>query len=606
MASGTLPTPEDASISVRRVLALLLRFSFRAEPTRTAFYLALTTVGTIAAAGQALFMKFLIDSIIAGSPGQVWLWVGLTASVVAFVQLLSLASVIVRLRVSERVQLLLDEELMNLTTGLPGLEHHERPEFADQLTRLREQRSRLIGALGFLVNAISTLVSAVASAGLLLSVHPVVALFPLASLVTLKFEGISERRRQAAWAATSERYRISSHLFELATTAGPAKELRVFGIGPEVVRRHGELSDELRLEMNRESHRASALNVLGWLIFSAAFVGSLVFLVREVVAGRSTPGDLLLLLALGARANTLAAGLVSQVRNTNQNVDVVKRYLWFLDYAAERHRAPGNLPAPGHLEHGIDFESVAFAYPGTQTEVLRDVNLHIPARATVALVGDNGAGKTTLVKLLCGFYSPDEGRILVDGIDLSEFDPEGFRRVMAAGFQDFVKFEFLAQEAVGVGELSLIGDPEAVEGALARAGATDVAADLPEGLQTQLGRSFEGGAELSGGQWQKLALGRAMMRVTPLLLVLDEPTAALDAETEHTLFERYSAAAQRAQSANGGITLLVSHRFSTVRMADLIAVVGDGTVLEVGSHEELMTLGGRYAELYSLQAKAYS
>ena len=222
----------------------------------------------------------------------------------------------------------------------------------------------------------------------------------------------------------------------------------------------------------------------------------------------------------------------------------------------------------------------------------------------MALVGENGAGKTTLVKLLARFYEPSAGRILVDGVDLRQLDPAAWRGRLSAAFQDFQRFEFRLREAVGVGDLPAIADDRAVRAALARAGADALASALPAGLETQLGRGWPGGVDLSGGQWQVLALGRALLREAPLLLVFDEPTATLDAPTEHALVERLVAAA-RAGETRGTVTLVVSHRFSTVRMADRIVVLDAGRVRESGSHEALMAAGGLYAELYELQARAY-
>jgi ATP-binding cassette subfamily B protein len=270
-------------------------------------------------------------------------------------------------------------------------------------------------------------------------------------------------------------------------------------------------------------------------------------------------------------------------------------------------------PVPQRLERGITLEAVSFVYPGTGKPVLEGVDLHLPAGSTAALVGENGAGKTTLVKLLCGMYVPSDGRVLVDGVDLRRLDVAEWRARTSAGFQDFARFMFLVRESVGVGDVRRVEDTGAVAAALERAHASDVVGQLPYGLETQLGRYFRAGVgqaaaaglALSDGQWQKLALGRAMMREAPLLLVLDEPTAALDAPSEHALFERYAGAALRTAAANGGITVLVSHRFSTVRMADLIVVMEKGRVVATGSHAELMQRSGLYAELYELQARAY-
>jgi ATP-binding cassette, subfamily B, bacterial len=233
------------------------------------------------------------------------------------------------------------------------------------------------------------------------------------------------------------------------------------------------------------------------------------------------------------------------------------------------------------------------------------VTLTLPAGATVAIVGDNGAGKTTLVNLLAGLCHPTAGRILVDGTDLAELDPETWRQRVSAGFQDHARFEFSAQRAVGLGRLAELDDAAAATAALRRAGAGELPERLPAGLQTQLGPGWPAGVDLSGGQWQKLAVARAMMRPDPLLLLLDEPTAAIDAETEHELFARWTLAVSSIRERSGAITVLVSHRLSAVAMADLIVVLQAGQVHEIGSHAELIAAGGRYAELFDLQARGY-
>jgi ATP-binding cassette, subfamily B, bacterial len=261
------------------------------------------------------------------------------------------------------------------------------------------------------------------------------------------------------------------------------------------------------------------------------------------------------------------------------------------------------------LVDGIRLEHLSFAYPGTARRVLEDVNLDLKRGSVVAIVGENGAGKSTLVKLLARLYQPDEGRILVDGVDLARIPVDDWRSRMAGAFQDFFRFEFRARHTVGLGDVPRIDDEPAVNAAVERAGADDVILRLAAGLETQLGPIWPGGVEVSFGQWQKLALARGFMRDRPLLLVLDEPTAALDAETEHALFERYAAAARierlEGNSSRSQITILISHRFSTVRMADQIVVLDGAHVSEVGTHEALMAKRGQYAELYAIQAAAY-
>jgi ATP-binding cassette subfamily B protein len=319
---------------------------------------------------------------------------------------------------------------------------------------------------------------------------------------------------------------------------------------------------------------------------------------------RAGPGAVLLVLAAGARLSAYIGATVGEIGFLRGFwADGARRLAWLEDYAASLV-ATADRPPPSRLDKGIRLEGVSFAYPGTGKLVLDGVDLDLPAGSVVALVGENGAGKTTLVKLLAKLYEPTAGRILVDDVSLARVRADEWRRRLAGAFQDFFRFELPARQSVGVGDVPRIDDERAVGEAVARAGADDVVARLPGGLATQLGPTWPGGVEVSFGQWQKIALARGFMRDRPLLLVLDEPTAALDAETEHALFERYAAAARGAGKGDG-ITILVSHRFSTVRMADLIVVLEGSKVAQVGSHAELMARGGPYAELYGIQAAAY-
>jgi ATP-binding cassette subfamily B protein len=315
-------------------------------------------------------------------------------------------------------------------------------------------------------------------------------------------------------------------------------------------------------------------------------------------------GDVLLTLAAGARLSFYVSATVGEVGFLRGVwMDAAQRLAWLENYAAAA-LGTGTHRAPEALRDGISLEHVSFAYPGTHKLVLDDITLTLPAGAVVAIVGENGAGKSTLVKLLAKMYEPTGGRICVDRTDLAQIDTLSWRARMAGAFQDFFRFEFKARHAVGLGDQPRLDDEGAVRTAVRRAGAGDVVDRLPAGLDTQLGPTWPGGVDVSFGQWQKLALARGFMRDRSLLLVLDEPTAALDAETEHALFQRY-AASLRELGGNGRITILVSHRFSTVRMADRIVVLDGARMAESGTHEELMARQGQYAQLYAIQATAY-
>lgn len=473
---------------------------------------------------------------------------------------------------------------------------------------LREQRIFLSQALMSTLGGVQVAIRGLAVAALLVTVHPALILLPAFGISLVFCTRKADRLREASLEATADLARRGTHIFELATSARTAKELHIFGLGNELLARHARLRQALDTARLQAMLRGAGIQALGWLGFVTGYVAAIAFVAWLVIQGRSTPGEMIMALGLATQSYGLLQGGLAIFGWMLLSLGAVRHYLWLRAYAGGRGSAASDGPhpsVPSQLSHGIDFEHVSFRYPDTERDILTDVTLHIPAGSTVAIVGDNGAGKSTLVKLLSRFYEPTEGRILIDRIELRGLDIEEWRLHLSAAFQDFARFEFVAQEAVGVGDLCRIEDPVAVQEALERAGADDLLATLPMGSRTQLGGGWESGVELSGGQWQKFALGRAMMREHPLVLILDEPTASLDPQAEHDLFQRHVHAARRASERSGAIAVLVSHRFSTVRMADMIVVIEGGRVREVGSHEELHGAGGLYAELYELQARAY-
>jgi ABC-type multidrug transport system fused ATPase/permease subunit len=584
----------------------ILSIALRADPWRSTAMLALTLGNGLTTALAAYSFKLVVDAIAGADAHDLVVACAITALAGGVRSYSSLYGFLIRQRVTESTQLAIDLRLMELTTGIAGMEHHERADYVDQLTRLRERRSQLSNTIGALMNAISVISETTGTIGVLASVHPIMFALPLAGIPSFFLEGKAERIRRVAWESTTERYRAMRHLFQLGTSPAPGKELRIFGLGALLRDRHRDGMWSNAEAMTTANWKAAVLAATGWLLFAAAFFGCLLVVAHRVIAGDAGPGDIAMVLALGSQMNAQVAALAGTVSWLLQTLDVVRRYLWLEDHAAAAAAPPHSPQAlPASIRDGIRFEHVEFTYPGTERPILSGVDLHLPAGSTVAVVGDNGAGKSTLVKLLCRFYEPTSGRISIDGVPLEDIDVATWRSALSAGFQDFARPELSAGRSVGIGDLERLDDDATIGGALDRASATDVVDQLADGLGTQLGKTFGDGVELSGGQWQKLALGRAMMRVAPLLLVLDEPTAAIDAETEHALFERFTGAAKTAALINGAITVLVSHRFSTVRMADLIVVVDGGGICEVGSHDELMARGGLYAELFELQASGY-
>jgi ATP-binding cassette subfamily B protein len=579
----------------------MLKLGYRAEPRLLTSSLLMTLFTALPDALIALWLKLLADGMQSGRQSAVLvaaLGIGVSATLTWYLKV-----VLDRMqrRFRDRLSIALEAHVAQLQASIATIEHQERPELLDRLSVLRDQVFALEHLFSSLFSTFGWVLRLAASVLLLASIHPALGLLVVFALPTLAVASWRPAVERAIEERSASHGRLARHLFLLGTQAAPGKELRTSGTGAWLFQQRRAAWERWYGPVSHARTASALWHALAWALFGAAFVAGVVFVAVRL---HGSAGQVLLVLVAGGRLSQYVGAVVGELGFLRGIwLDSARRLMWLEDYARASNRH-ANAPVPVRLERGIRFEDVSFRYPGTERLVLDAVTLELPAGSVVAVVGENGAGKSTLVKLLCGMYAPSSGRIAVDGVDLATLPSVRWRERLAGAFQDFFRFEFQAQRSVGLGELARADERLAVQTAVDRAGAQDVIARLADGFDTQLGPTWDAGAELSFGQWQKLALARGLMRDAPLLLVLDEPTAALDAETEHALFERFAAAA-REHADNGRITILVSHRFSTVRMADRIIVLDGARVVEIGGHDELIAKQGPYAELFAIQAAAF-
>jgi ATP-binding cassette, subfamily B, bacterial len=591
-------------VSTLRNLWLPLGAAFRLD-RRAALLAFLEVLGAILTNLLPLAFGLMVTGVATRSQSTLVAGAGLAAIAFGVVPVFTTVGVEARLRLNESVGHEFDRRVAELMAAVPTLDHLESPAFRDQAQIVHERQGALGGAYNSLVNAIRnlmmplvTLVVAIGADARLLWLLPA----SLPSLLLGRWLVTWDRRAEEDGA---EPGRLTQHLVGLAVQPDAASELRVLGA-------RGVVADKLHASGAawRGPHvRADVLKNLAatgcGLLYLVAAGTVLALIARDAADGRVPVGAVATSVLVIGQLQNVVASLRFSFQMLAQVVRTVGRYRRLEDGVSAAQAAEGTGTPPGSLHRGISLRGLGFTYPGQDVPSLTDVDLDLPAGSVVAIVGENGAGKSTLVKLLTGLYRPTRGRVLVDDVDLATISGSAWRARCAGAFQDHVHLELVAREAVTTGDLPALDSDERAFQALDEAAARDVLVALPSGLTTQLGSSWDDGTELSGGQWQRLAIARGMMRGDPLLLVLDEPTSALDAATEHALFEGYADAARRA-GRHGAVTVLVTHRFSTVAAADLVVVLADGRVSEVGSHADLMAAGGSYAQLYALQARGYA
>jgi len=602
------PTPRDELVANVRGMGLVAR----SAPGLASTLLAMTVISgaapAVAVAGTGKFLATLPEAIAAGaaSPAgqEVRQALLLIAGAVFLSQLVGPLQQAVLFGLQRRFEAYLSRRLMTATVALPGLAYFEDPEFRDELAVAHWIGFGPVHTLQFMVQVFqqgAQLVAMAAVAATYAGWVPVVVLLSAlpGGVASWRFESITGLAR---W-RRSEDTRRAEYYRNLAVTREPGKELRIFSL-PAWARarqaRHWLAGVQEMLALRRTGLQW----VLGLHVVAVAGVAvAYVVMLRSTIDGRTAVGTFTAASIAAVGLSTSVVAMLREASRARRSSFYMPSAMRVLDLATADPRLDlsGATPARPPTRSGIRFEGVSFTYPGTDRLILDRLDLDITAGTSVALVGENGAGKTTLIKLLCRFYDPDDGRITVDGVDIREFDLDDYRSRLAVIFQDFVHYNLPARDNVGFGAMERAGDESALREAAARVGILEQIEALPEGWDTTLAREF-GGVDLSGGEWQRVALARAMMAQVGRdadLLVLDEPTASLDVRIENELYGHF------AELSQGKTTLLVSHRFSTVRMAGRIVLLAGGRVVEDGSHEQLIAAGGRYAELYEVQASHY-
>jgi ATP-binding cassette, subfamily B, bacterial len=590
---------------LRAALSTLAR-AWRADAARATTALGLMVIGSASGPLAAVALKQLAEAVLHHDRSAAVAAGLVLALLVVLVKTLQHFAHVAYFELADLYTLQLEDELARDIHGDPTIEMHERPDVADRLALLREDSEAVWWGIEALLQAAALAVGVAITAVLLARLDPLLLALPLFAVPPLVAGRLGERRVERSRLATAAASRAAAHLVELAVAPASAGEVRVFGLKHELERRHDVLRRAVYRAAVRAEVAAASVRAVGGVVFALGYFAALAVVVRHARSGTASAGDVALTMGLVgqvfAQVNRAVqiAGNLQRTASASERIDWIRRAV-----TPRRRRSSQPAEIPVEARRGIELRGVTFRYPGAPRDALHDVSFSIPPGTTLAVVGANGAGKSTLAKLLCGFYEPTRGTISLDGLPLDRYEIESLRARSSACFQDFCHFEFRARESVGIGDVGAIDDLSAVDAAVRRAEARPVVAQLADGLETPLGRSFADGAELSGGQWQRLALARAMMRARPLLRILDEPTAALDALAEHDLVQRYVRTARESAAASGTITVFISHRFSTVRAADTIVVLRDGRIAEQGDHGRLLARGGLYAELYELQAAGY-
>ena len=581
---------------------------WKASKTSFLISILLTLIAAILPALQAWVGKLIIDSILDAAE----LSTGILDGIREVIPILSLEFALVFIGssishfrfLSDRI---LQSKLTNHVNSLIikkaislDLNFFENPLFYDTLQNARRQSDmstmNIVKSSLQMIQQIITLFSLLILIirfspwlALIVFISAIPAFISQSQFAELSFRTITHRAPES---------RLLNYIEMLLTGNDTVKEIKLFGLGEPLLNRYQDLFEKFYTE-DRAIAQKRSIASLGWgTLSSLVYYGSYVWIVMRTITKIITLGEMTMYLTTFRQSQNSIRALLDSLNNIYENNLFLDNFLSYLKLQPLIVSPTDGKLAPSPIKEGIEFRNVHFRYPGAETDVLKDINLRINPGERIALVGLNGAGKTTLVKLLTRLYDPTQGQILLDGIDLRDYDLHSLHQRFGVIFQDFVRYQFTVKENIGFGQIEDLDDPSKIKEAADRGGASPVIEKLPEQYNTMLGRRWEKGSELSGGEWQKIALARAFMRKADVM-ILDEPTSSLDAEAEYEVFLRFN------ELMEDKIAVLISHRFSTVRMADRIVLLSAGKILEVGSHQELIGLNGSYARLFNLQAEGY-
>ncbi|HYS70217.1 MAG TPA: ABC transporter ATP-binding protein [Gemmatimonadaceae bacterium] len=608
---ASAPATWKERLEALRYLPALFRLIWRTHRGYTLAIVLLRVVRSVVPVATFWVGKLILDSVIAAKAGtgsltQIWRYLALELLIVLSGEILARASSLIESLLGDLFSNAMSVELMEHAAKL-DLAQFEDPEFYDHLERARRQTVGRIALLSLLLSMSQDALTLVTLAGALIAYNPWLLLL-LAVAVIPSFLGethFASLGYSLLFRWTPERRQLD-YLRYVGASDKTAKEVQMFGLAPWLTERYRDLSQRFYEENRNLSIRRGVVSALLSILGTIGYYGAYIVILIRAVKGDITIGTLTFLAASFGRGRDVIQNILLSASNVYEQALYLRDLFVFLDMRPTIESPPNARPVPTPIRTGFLFEDVGFRYPGSERWAIRNVNLQLRPGERVALVGENGAGKTTITKLLARLYDPTEGRITLDGVDLREYDLTSLRHAIGVIFQDFVRYDMRFDENIGVGEIESVradldkrnGTPPAITSAAENSLASSLLPRFSQGYQQMLGRRFDDGVDLSGGEWQKIALARAYIRDAQVL-ILDEPTAALDARAEYEVFLRFS------ELVAGRMAILISHRFSTVRMADHIIVLRHGKVEEQGSHEELLAGKGLYEELFAMQAAGY-